>query len=230
VIAPGLHVRNGSRTALSEPPRHVRSAANFGRPVRRLVRQTSANKRHRSVVLLRSPSITQRAGAPSCGSCCERTDRARPTVHMTSRRNAKTASPGRLTRLPPVFTLVSTTQKWPGRPASAANLVTELLIVVSLILLNGLFALSELAIVSARRSRLKALAASGRHGANHALTLASDPSRFLSAVQIGITLIGIVNGVYSGETFGTRATTVLTSSSTMTRDHLSVRLIQNVAG
>lgn len=92
---------------------------------------------------------------------------------------------------------------------SAANLVTELLIVVSLILLNGLFALSELAIVSARRSRLKALAASGRHGANHALTLASDPGRFLSAVQIGITLIGIVNGVYSGETFGTQATTVL---------------------
>ena len=70
---------------------------------------------------------------------------------------------------------------------SAARIV----IVIALILLNGLFALAELAIVSARHSRLKALAASGRNGANRALTLASDPGRFLSAVQIGITLIGI---------------------------------------
>lgn len=83
--------------------------------------------------------------------------------------------------------------------------MTELLIVVTLIFLNGLFALSELAIVSARRPRLKALAASGRSGANLALELASDPGRFLSAVQIGITLIGIINGAYSGETFGVYA-------------------------
>ncbi|NKB16828.1 MAG: DUF21 domain-containing protein, partial [Sphingomonadales bacterium] len=83
--------------------------------------------------------------------------------------------------------------------------MTELFIVASLIVLNGLFALSELAVVSARHPRLKALAASGRSGASSALDLASNPGRFLSAVQIGITLIGIVNGAYSGEVFGEHA-------------------------
>ena len=85
----------------------------------------------------------------------------------------------------------------------------ELLIVLTLILLNGLFALSELAVVSARRSRLKALAAANRPGAQSALVLAADPGRFLSAVQIGITLIGIVNGAYSGEAFGAQAAHLL---------------------
>ena len=87
--------------------------------------------------------------------------------------------------------------------------MTELVIVSVLILLNGLFALSELAVVSARHPRLKSLAASGRHGADSALALASDPGRFLSAVQIGITLIGIVNGAYSGEAFGAHAAAAL---------------------
>lgn len=87
--------------------------------------------------------------------------------------------------------------------------MTELLIVLVLILLNGLFALSELAVVSARRSRLKTLAAAGRRGAESALGLASDSGRFLSAVQIGITLIAIVNGAYSGEAFGQSASALL---------------------
>lgn len=81
----------------------------------------------------------------------------------------------------------------------------EVLIVLGLILLNGLFALSELAVVSARQPRLKALAATGKRGADSALALSADPGKFLSAVQIGITLIGIINGVYSGETFGAYA-------------------------
>lgn len=81
----------------------------------------------------------------------------------------------------------------------------ELFIVLSLILINGLFALSELAIVSARQSRLKAMEAAGNLAARSALTLASNPGRFLSAVQIGITLIGLINGAYSGETFGAYA-------------------------
>lgn len=85
----------------------------------------------------------------------------------------------------------------------------DLLIVLGLILLNGLFALSELAVVSARQPRLKAMAANGKTGAESALTLSSDPGRFLSAVQIGITLIGIINGAYSGETFGEYAYTAL---------------------
>jgi putative hemolysin len=83
--------------------------------------------------------------------------------------------------------------------------VTEILIVAALICLNGLFAMSELAVVSARHPRLKAMAAAGHNGASRALALASDPGKFLSAVQIGITLIGTVNGVFSGEAFGLQA-------------------------
>jgi putative hemolysin len=92
-----------------------------------------------------------------------------------------------------------------GENTSARNDVIELLIVVALILLNGVFALSELAVVSARVPRLRALAATHHPGAASALALAADPGRFLSAVQIGITLIGIINGAFSGEAFGNRA-------------------------
>ncbi|HEX7075625.1 MAG TPA: hemolysin family protein [Hyphomicrobiaceae bacterium] len=94
---------------------------------------------------------------------------------------------------------------------SAADDVIEILIVLALFLLNGLFALSELAVVSSRHSRLKAMAAAGRRGANRALELATNPSRFLSTVQIGITLVGIVSGAYSGEAFGMRAAQYLSS-------------------
>jgi putative hemolysin len=87
--------------------------------------------------------------------------------------------------------------------------VIEVFIVTALILLNGLFALSELAVVSSRPARLKAMQAAGRPGAASALALTNDPSRFLSAVQIGITLIGVINGAYSGETFGAHAATAL---------------------
>jgi putative hemolysin len=80
--------------------------------------------------------------------------------------------------------------------------VLELAVIVFLILVNGVLALSELAVVSSRRSRLKALADQGRRGARRALALADDPGRFLSIVQIGITLIGILAGAYSGATFG----------------------------
>lgn len=80
----------------------------------------------------------------------------------------------------------------------------EVAIVLLLVVLNGLFALSELAIVSSRRARLKAMAESGRRGARRALALASDPGRFLSTVQIGITLVGILAGAFSGATLGAR--------------------------
>lgn len=78
----------------------------------------------------------------------------------------------------------------------------EIFIVVFLVVLNGVFALSELAIVSARRSKLKALAKSGHSGARSALALADDPGRFLSTVQIGITLVGVLAGAFSGATLG----------------------------
>ncbi len=80
----------------------------------------------------------------------------------------------------------------------------ELGVVLVLVLLNGVFALSELAVVSARRSRLRAMAEAGRPGARAALALAEDPGRFLSTVQIGITLVGILAGAFSGAALGGR--------------------------
>src|SRR4051794_27508494 len=73
-------------------------------------------------------------------------------------------------------------------------MIVELVIVVLLILLNAFFAMSELALVNARRARLQGMAESGHRGARAALALAEDPSRLLSTVQVGITLIGIFAG------------------------------------
>jgi putative hemolysin len=78
----------------------------------------------------------------------------------------------------------------------------DVIVILLLIALNGVFAMAELAIVSSRRPRLKGMAKSGRKGAQTALDLASDPGRFLSTVQIGITLIGILAGAYSGASLG----------------------------
>lgn len=74
--------------------------------------------------------------------------------------------------------------------------------ILALIALNGVFAMSELSIVSARTAKLKAMAEDGSRGALAALRLARDPGKFLSTVQIGITLIGIIAGAYSGSTLG----------------------------
>ncbi|MXO51991.1 DUF21 domain-containing protein [Erythrobacter gaetbuli] len=79
---------------------------------------------------------------------------------------------------------------------------TDLLIIAGLILLNGVFAMSELAIVSARTARLRSAAQQGSAGAKAALALAADPGKFLSTVQIGITLVGIIAGAYSGASLG----------------------------
>jgi len=70
----------------------------------------------------------------------------------------------------------------------------DVLLLLLLIVLNGIFAMSEIAVVSARRARLIQLAEEGSKGARHALTLAAEPTRFLSSVQVGITSIGILNG------------------------------------
>ena len=79
---------------------------------------------------------------------------------------------------------------------------SDVLIIAGLILLNGLFSMSELAIVSARPARLRVSAEAGNRGARTALELAADPGKFLSTVQIGITLVGIVAGAYSGARLG----------------------------
>lgn len=79
---------------------------------------------------------------------------------------------------------------------------TDVAIIALLVLLNGLFAMSELAIVSSREARLLAAERRGRSGARIARDLAADSGRFLSTVQIGITLIGILAGAYSGASLG----------------------------
>ena len=78
----------------------------------------------------------------------------------------------------------------------------DVLIIVALVALNGLFAMSELAVVSSREARLKAMVKSGSRGAKVALDLAADPGRFLPTVQIGITMVGIIAGAYSGASLG----------------------------
>jgi putative hemolysin len=77
----------------------------------------------------------------------------------------------------------------------------EAAVILGLIVLNGLFASAELALVSARRPRLQALADGGHAGARAALALLDDPTRLLSSVQVGITLVGILTGVYSGAAY-----------------------------
>jgi putative hemolysin len=71
-----------------------------------------------------------------------------------------------------------------------------------LVVINGLLAMSELAIVSARKPRLEAMVRAGKFGAQAAIDLGAEPGRFLSTVQIGITLVGIINGAYSGASLG----------------------------
>ncbi|MFS0772640.1 hemolysin family protein [Sphingomonas sp. 1P08PE] len=78
----------------------------------------------------------------------------------------------------------------------------DVAIILALTAMNGVFAMSELAVVSSRKARLEAMARSGRRGARAALVLGADPGKFLSTVQIGITLIGILTGAYSGASLG----------------------------
>jgi putative hemolysin len=78
----------------------------------------------------------------------------------------------------------------------------DLVLILALVALNGLLSMSELAIVSSREARLKAMVKAGSSGAKCALELAAEPGRFLSTVQIGITMIGILAGAYSGASLG----------------------------
>ena len=80
----------------------------------------------------------------------------------------------------------------------------EVIVVVLLVLLNGFLAMSELAVVSSRRGRLERLAADGHVGARAALSLADDPGRFLAAMSVGLTSLGILVGAFSGVTLAQR--------------------------
>jgi putative hemolysin len=83
-------------------------------------------------------------------------------------------------------------------------MLLELGILLVLVVFNGLLAMSELAVVSSRRARLENLAGKGNRGARDALQLIADPGRFLSSVQIGITLVGILAGAFGGATLAER--------------------------
>ena len=91
-------------------------------------------------------------------------------------------------------------------------MVVEISIVLLLILLNGFLAMSELAVVSARPARLKVMVERGSRGAASAMRLAADPGRFLSSVQIGITLVGVLSGAFSGATLGVRVADALVAA------------------
>ncbi|MBI5112826.1 MAG: HlyC/CorC family transporter [Rhodovulum sp.] len=91
------------------------------------------------------------------------------------------------------------------------DVVLEIAVLIALFLVNGFFAMAELAVVSSRRLRLQQMADDGRPGAAQALLLADNPGRFLSAVQVGITLIGILSGAFGGATLGQRLGPVLDS-------------------
>lgn len=85
----------------------------------------------------------------------------------------------------------------------------EIVIILGLIILNGLLSMSEIALVSARKSRLEMDAKRGNKSAQTALKLANQPDKFLSTIQIGITLIGILTGLYSGEAFAADFATII---------------------
>jgi putative hemolysin len=105
---------------------------------------------------------------------------------------------------------ISTPSKRPDAECGAAiaqpSVLLEILIIVVLTLVNGVLAMSELAVVSSRPARLRVLAAEGKKGAEVAIKLAEDPGKFLSSVQTGITLVGVLAGAFSGATLGARLT------------------------
>ena len=89
------------------------------------------------------------------------------------------------------------------------RIATEILIVVLLVLANSVFALSEMAIISARKARLQKRAEDGNQGAEAALALSQEPTRFLSTIQVGITLIGVLSGAFGGATIAEEIAAVL---------------------
>ncbi|MCS6780639.1 MAG: hemolysin family protein [Geminicoccaceae bacterium] len=90
-------------------------------------------------------------------------------------------------------------------------MVLEILVVLGLVLVNGFFAMAEFALVSARQPRLQAMAREGVRGAGTALELLASPARFLSAVQVGITLVGLLAGAFGGATLAQRLASALES-------------------
>lgn len=110
------------------------------------------------------------------------------------------------------------------------SVILEILIILLLLIVNGLFAMSEIAIVSARKPRLQQRADKGDKRAQLALTLANDPEDFLSTVQIGITLIGILAGVFGGATLAEDLGALLESIGIPNRYSETISVVIVVAG
>ncbi len=91
-------------------------------------------------------------------------------------------------------------------------LLIAIVVVLLLVVLNGLFAMTELAVVSSRKSKLQSRAEKGDRGARKALKLSEEPTQFLSAVQVGITLIGILAGAYGQATIAGELDRILETS------------------
>src|SRR4051812_24944913 len=91
----------------------------------------------------------------------------------------------------------------------------EIIIIIALILLNGVFSMSEMSLVSSRKFKLESARKKGSAGAKTAIELSENPTKFLSTVQIGITLIGILLGVYSGENLTTSVEVFFTQFETV---------------
>ncbi|MGD9739401.1 MAG: hemolysin family protein [Bauldia sp.] len=104
-------------------------------------------------------------------------------------------------------------------------LVWQLAVVAFLFLLNGFFAMSELAIVSSRRARLQTLADQKVRGANRAIKLLEDPTGFLSTVQVGITLVGVFNGAFSGTTLSEPLAEALTPWLGTAADQIAIIIV-----
>lgn len=85
----------------------------------------------------------------------------------------------------------------------------DILIILILVVINGFFSLSEVALISARKGKLQALAREGNRSARQALLLMEDPDRFLSTAQIGITIVSILTGIYSGAALSDRFGAIL---------------------
>jgi putative hemolysin len=97
-----------------------------------------------------------------------------------------------------------------------SDILTEVVIILLLLALNGVFAMSELAIVTARKVRLEQRAENGDAGARAALRLAQDPTQFLSTVQVGITLIGVLAGAFGGATIAENLASALARAPALT--------------
>ncbi|NPV06487.1 MAG: HlyC/CorC family transporter [Anaerolineae bacterium] len=112
----------------------------------------------------------------------------------------------------------------------ATTLFLQFLVILALVLVNGLFAMSEIAIVSVRRARMQQLSEEGDRRAQVVLELAADPNTFLSTIQIGITLVGILAGAYGGATIAPVLATLLAGVPILGRYASAVALTIAVVG